>query len=484
MSLHTPFFPALVGLTGGRRGGLSNVQREWDAGQWQSLYELLFPASRLRRSGERQRLFPTSTAFYSLLHQGLHPDSAVREALQFIQADCYERRASMPGAGTGGLCQAQRRVPLSLLDAQHRRTVERLDATMEPVVGFGARHIKLIDGTGLSCDDTAANRHYFPPAVQCRKGCGFPLMQLVGLFSLNHGGLLKTAVTEMPESEIVVFNAEIASALEPGDILVGDTAYYAFWNVHELRQRQVDAVLAMPADAARGARTVAYHGCAQDRLVELHLPNRHRKHLTKLFVASLPKRQFLRVIETRRLDEQGRPKALFIATTLTDPQRYLTEKILELYFRRWQVEVNFRDLKRTLNFRHVRARSPEMVERRLRAAWIAYNVVRIVMLEAAKGHLVALESVSFKGALKGIKAYAPLIHRHRRCRSRARAAFHQMLEGIARDKVPRRPKRTEPRRVKLRDRNYLYLTRPRHIEKTIIEHQKARMKQQTKNTLN
>jgi hypothetical protein len=52
---------------------------------------------------------------------------------------------------------------------------------------------KLIDGTTISLPDTPKNQRAYPQSSRQKPGCGFPLMKLVGVFSLASGVLLDYA---------------------------------------------------------------------------------------------------------------------------------------------------------------------------------------------------------------------------------------------------------------------------------------------------
>lgn len=101
-----------------------------------------------------------------------------------------------------------------------------------------------------------------------------------------------------------------------------------------------------------------------------------------------------------------------------------------------------------------------MIERELWMHAIAYNLVRALLLEAARTHDVPLERLSFKGALDAVMAWTDRALRSRRHRGLARRT---LLARIAADQVPLRPGRNEPRARKRRPKNYPLLTRPRHL---------------------
>ena len=79
-----------------------------------------------------------------------------------------------------------------------------------------------------------------------------------------------------------------------------------------------------------------------------------------------------------------RPLTLFLFTTLTDVQAYPPQRLLELYGWRWQVELNFRTVKSTMEMDQSEAKSADMVCKEFYAGLMAYNLVRGLMAAAAQ----------------------------------------------------------------------------------------------------
>jgi hypothetical protein len=134
--------------------------------------------------------------------------------------------------------------------------------------------------------------------------------------------------------------------------------------------------------------------------------------------------------------------------------------IAELYARRWQVELHYRQIKTNLSLDVLRGRTPQMIERELWMHAIAYNLVRALLLEASLTHDVPIERLSFKGALDALQAWGDRALRSPRHRSLARRT---LLARVAADQVPLRPGRSEPRARKRRQKDYQLLNRPRHL---------------------
>lgn len=79
-----------------------------------------------------------------------------------------------------------------------------------------------------------------------------------------------------------------------------------------------------------------------------------------------------------------RPQTLYLFTTLTDVQAYPPKRLLELYGWRWQVELNFRTVKSTLQMDQSELKSADMVRKEFYAGLMAYNLVRALMVAAAE----------------------------------------------------------------------------------------------------
>ena len=92
---------------------------------------------------------------------------------------------------------------------------------------------------------------------------------------------------------------------------------------------------------------------------------------------------------------------------------------------------------------------------------IAYNLVRALMQRSAHGHGVPLGRISFKGSLDALRQWSQVIAAAGAHPKKQDALIQELLAVIARDPVPERPDRSEPRARKRRPKNYHLLTRPR-----------------------
>jgi hypothetical protein len=161
-----------------------------------------------------------------------------------------------------------------------------------------------------------------------------------------------------------------------------------------------------------------------------------------------------------------RSQQVILTTTLLDPKLYPAHELEKLYFRRWNVELHFRQIKTILGMDVLRCLTPSMVLKELAMHRIAYNLIRALMQRAALTYDVDLERISFKGSLDSLHHFADAIYAtHRKPRKQA-LLFNALLRTIASDLVPLRPNRCQPRARKRRPKNYQFLTKPRHQMRT------------------
>ena len=105
--------------------------------------------------------------------------------------------------------------------------------------------------------------------------------------------------------------------------------------------------------------------------------------------------------------------------------------------------------------------------------FIAYNLIRCLMAEAAQTYKVEMHRLSFKGTVDTLRQFSAAIAQAR-SRRKKNQLMARLLELIASDQVPKRPGRREPRAVKRRPKPYQHLNRPRHLMKEIKHRSKYR----------
>ena len=171
-----------------------------------------------------------------------------------------------------------------------------------------------------------------------------------------------------------------------------------------------------------------------------------------------------------RIEQPGfRVKTLIVATTLLDPSQFQKDDLMQLYRARWNVELDLRSIKITLQMDILRCKTPELVRKEIWTHILAYNLIRTIMAQAAVEHSIEPRTISFKGAVQTLTAFQSLIaiQGHRDSAFR-RHVYQQLLDAIAVHRVGDRPDRFEPRLRKRRHKKYFFLMKPRHEIKRLM----------------
>ena len=147
----------------------------------------------------------------------------------------------------------------------------------------------------------------------------------------------------------------------------------------------------------------------------------------------------------------GTAVTITLVTTLLDPAAYPADELLELRLRRWGVETNIGHLKTTMKMDVLRCRTEAGVRKELAVFCLVYNLVRAVMLEAARRQEVAVSRVSFADAYRWLRHARP----------------GDTLPPLIVN--PRRPDRLEPRCKKRRPKQYDLMNRPRDALRKLLK---------------
>lgn len=116
-----------------------------------------------------------------------------------------------------------------------------------------------------------------------------------------------------------------------------------------------------------------------DRLVTWHKPKKCPQGLSESEFAALPSTLIVREIYYYISIPGFRTQQVSLITTLLDPTIYSNLKIIELYGKRWNVELNLNHLKTTLGMEILRGKTPQMVRKEIYVFLLAYNLLRGLM---------------------------------------------------------------------------------------------------------
>lgn len=476
MKKHTKILPMLPGFYLPKRGRKSRTSQQVFAARLASIKDKTFkqvgeifspfvPMAVLKQEQNgvmsRRRFYTKEKTFWAFLGQCLDSDGGCKEVVRKLQSYASMRGLKMPSSSTASYCTARKKLDKNTLYQIFKHTAHWASNT--PASGIlNSRRVIVVDGTGISMPDTAANQSVWPQLSSQKAGCGFPTGRVCAYFSLENGGMLSYAIGNKKCHELPLFR-ENWSTFKKDDIFLGDKGFCSYFDIARLKERGVDSVITL---ARR--KPVSKKGCVkelgpEDLLIKWVKPLYNKVlSYSKEAWEELPDKIMMRQIKVQVNQPGYRSKEFYIVTTLLDPEKYLRDDIASLYLKRWDVELFLRDIKTTMGFDILRCQSPEMIRKEIMMCFIAYNCIRRLMFAAASDSCTAVRSLSFKASLQAVRSWesrmgASQLNRHDR-----RSMMADLYLALAQCKIPDRPGRSEPRCVKRRPKPFQLLTRPRH----------------------
>jgi hypothetical protein len=400
----------------------------------------------------RERLLGPVETVHLFVLQVIHCNTAIR----------HLRHLAGHAVNAAAYCEARMRLPLDVLSRLLRDSAaSAAPSRASDSARWCGLRVLLVDGSSTIAPDTPASRRAFGQPPNQKVGCGFPVPKVLALFDAFTGMVLEALCLPLfTHEQSGVWR--LHPMLGKGDLLVGDRGFCSYVHLAMLHLRGVLGLFRMHQRQivdfrpGRGPRRKGQTGRPRsrfvkrlgkhDQLVAWVKPKRRPGWMLQLAARfdALPDELFVRELRYHVKARGRRTRVVTVATTLLDADLYPKDKVAELYGLRWSVETHFAELKTTLRMRRVKSHTPDGVRKELAVYCLVYNLVRGVMLRAARQQHTTSDRVSFIDALRWLLSAAT-----------ARQDVPTLVTN------PRREGRDEPRVIKnLRD-DYRKMTLPR-----------------------
>lgn len=409
---------------------------------WFNQVEALLPE-------HRERLFPPTETLSMFLGQALSADRSCQQAVDEAAVKRLTGGLPVCSTHTGAYCKARQRLPLELVRSLLRFSGRQMAEQALPAWHWRGQPVRLVDGTTVAMPDTPANQAAYPQPRSQRPGLGFPLCRLLGLVCLGSGAVLNAAMGPYrgKGGDEQCLLRSVLDTLESGDLLLGDAYFATYFLLCTLRERGIDGVFEQQGarrrstDFRRGRRLGA-----RDHLIELPKPKIRPSWMSPEDYDSAPERLIVRELYTG---------GKILVTTLLCPRHTPKSELKALYRQRWHVELDLRNIKTTMGMERLSCTTPAMAQKEIWIYLLAYNLIRVMMAQAAVLAECSPRQLSFKHTVQ------LWIHWHRSGQDCDEQRRTTLLILIAQQRVGNRPGRIEPRAVKRRNKPYPLLTKAR-----------------------
>jgi len=446
------------------------------------LLEQGLPLANVLPAAEIERIFRRHDAMFGDTYHGVYNTAIVLWAfLSQVLADGKMRSCAAavarvcdflialgknpPSTDTGEYCRARNKLHQKALHDLVVEAAGKIEHAAPHHWLWRGRHAKLVDGFTATMPDTPENQAAYPQQKSQKPGVGFPILRACVILSLATACVLDAAYgpyAGKQTGEPALFR-QLLAAFQPGDVAVFDRYHASYMTLALLGLGGSDACARLHQRRAGDLRQGHRLG-KHDRLVTWQRPQRPA-WMDEATYATIPQTLSLRMIRFQILVPGRRTRSITIVTTLLDPRKYSAEALAELYGYRWNVELDIRQIKQTLNLDHLRCQTPAMVRKEFWTTLLAYNLIRRIICTAALTHGKTPRRISFTRTCAMILAAwstLSLGHYHPR-------AISILLEQIASLETPHRPGRIEPRVLKRRRHRYPLMRESRRKLKKHLE---------------
>ena len=410
----------------------------------------------IQAPGGRERIYTPLDTLRLFVGQVLSSDRACQDVVGRRLSERIAQGQSESALTTGSYCDARQRLPLAMPVTLGSALGAQLEALAPAHWRWQGRSVKLFDGTIVSMPDTASNQKAYPQSHEQKPGLGFPMARIGALIGLASGAMLgyQVVACEGKGTGEQTLLGNLLDHLNAGDILLADALLATWWIIEGAMGRGADVVMAQHGkritDFRRGQRIGK-----NDHIVQWPRPPKPKAMNTDEYA------RYPEFITMREVEVNGR----ILVTTLLDP-KIATGALSSLYKMRWNIEVDFRTIKATLEMDVLRCKSQPMIEKEIAVYFLAYNLVRWAMAKAALLADVLPRVLSFAGAKRLLSAFADQLRRI--SGDEMRTLIATVTACIATLRLPHRPDRVEPRAKKRRPKKLPLLTVPRQVARDLI----------------
>ncbi|MDG2388657.1 MAG: IS4 family transposase [Planctomycetaceae bacterium] len=427
-------------------------QNSFDAG-WNANFDEVFSTlPELINFPEFDGLYPaadnavytTSVVLWMLTYQRLSPDSTLEAAVKRLAQDNpvllpKNKRVSDAtlSKNTSGYSRARSRLPEDATTQFVARVSQSIIEASPP--SHHGRRLFLIDSTTITLAPEEELQERYPPATNQYGEGVWPVAQLVVAHEIARGAAMNPSQGAMYGEKAVSETALIGECLEQlpqGSIVMADAGYGIFSVAHQIHERGLEFLLRMTKarfGSLRRKATLVDSGENWSTWSHRWTPSAKERKTHPEFADDAAVDVYLHEITVT-------PKlTLLLCTTGSDT----AEEAAELYKKRYDDEVDIRNIKVVLDTENIRARSVSMFHKELFMSMVGYNLVVQFRRQAAQCIKESPRRLSFKRVWTTFRTF--LLSQTFTEPAEWRAAYDRALKYATQDKLPNRPGQSYPR---------------------------------------
>jgi hypothetical protein len=280
-------------------------------------------------------------------------------------------KTSEISVNTAAYSKARKRINFELLRGIFEKTRENTDSAYS---WYGMKTF-ITDGTYVQMQDTEDLQKLYSVKNTDKESSvdNYPQGLVQAIIEQGSGFIHDYALSNRHTSELLLIY-QLIQSIPKNSLLLADDLYNCFAIFALSRKYGFDLIV--PGKRVKNY-TVIEVIAQGDEIVEVK-KNEHPKWLTKSEI--LPNKILLRRISFLSPDGVN---TMVIYTTLLDKNIPSCEIVLK-YFTRWDIEITIREVKTIMDVNVLRGKTDDIVRKELISAFIAYNLIRKLILQSTK----------------------------------------------------------------------------------------------------
>lgn len=317
----------------------------------------------------RKRRLPLDAVVWSVVGMALFRQESVWDIASRLDISLPGKRSLV---APSAVVQARQRLGAEAVKETFKALAEHHFSTQKFEAWCGL-NLLAVDGVVFRTHDNPDNREYFGSDSNKQGENSYPQVRMSCLMELSSHLLLGSAFDARKVGEMTLAERLIEHTPDHS-LTLFDRGYYSLGLLDSWSKAGAERHWMIPARKDL-VYTDIHKFSENDKLVSIRTSPQARRKYPALNEE----------IEARLTSYVIDGQEYRVLSSLTEPLKYPYDELIELYQQRWEIELGYREIKQTLlqSSHTLRSKKPDMVKQELWGVLLAYNLVRIAMIEAA-----------------------------------------------------------------------------------------------------
>jgi hypothetical protein len=390
----------------------------------------------------RVRRLPAQQVVWLVIGLALYRHLSIKEVLDDLDLALPELEGRCLTASAA--CQARQRLGAEPLHWLFQTSAKAWHNEDRSAFQFHGMDLLAMDGTTLRLADSVVNRdHFGAQNYKDSKVANFPQTRGVTLMAVSTHLVLDARFGVYKTSE-TTYAKEMLPSIPDNSLTILDRGFLAAELLCNLVAHGTQRHFLIPAKSNTKWKLI--EGTDEDGTVEMKVSD-----VAMELDATLPATWRARAIRIA----DGKGKLVYLLTSLTDRKLFRAKQLVDCYWRRWEIETSYRELKHSMlgSAHTLRSMTVEGVTQEIWGALIAYNLIRVEIAKAALEAKCQPTDVSFTLAFRTIQ-YELYIAAATQAQGKLPAGLKRLRQRLVLDLKEYRPDRKFDRVVKAKAQRY------------------------------